>query len=99
VREARRADDGSHGWLPRQDPNLLAIVDDARNGEPMDEPSTAPTATDPVCGMQVDTRRAAANGLVAEYEGQTYYFCGRGCLLDFREDPGKFFDPKYVPQM
>lgn len=42
-------------------------------------------ATDPVCGMQVDTKNPG--GGTYEYEGTTYYFCGRGCRLEFEEDP------------
>jgi YHS domain-containing protein len=54
---------------------------------------------DPVCGMSVDPLRAEANGLVAEHNGVTYVFCGRGCLLDFRDDPDHYLDPGYVPHM
>lgn len=54
---------------------------------------------DPVCGMSVEPARAEANGLVAEHAGVTYYFCGRGCLLDFRDDPEHYLDPGYTPSM
>ena len=40
--------------------------------------------TDPVCGMQVDAATAAGT---SEYQGQTYYFCSRGCLTRFRTSP------------
>ena len=53
------------------------------------------TAKDPVCGMDVETEGAK---LVFEYEGTTYYFCGKGCLLEFRDDPEKYLDPNYEPQ-
>jgi len=43
--------------------------------------------TDPVCGMKVDTTRAAAT---VEHEGHTLYFCGQGCAAKFRADPGKY---------
>ena len=56
-------------------------------------------ATDPVCGMTVDVERARANGLIAEHEDTTYAFCGRGCKLDFEEDPAKYLDPSYQPSM
>jgi YHS domain-containing protein len=55
--------------------------------------------TDPVCGMDVNPQVAEAAGLSAEHEGSTYYFCGRGCMLDFRDEPHRFFDPGYVPHM
>jgi YHS domain-containing protein len=58
-----------------------------------------PTATDPVCGMTVDIEHALAAGLTAEHEKITYYFCGRGCKLEFVDDPGKYTDPTYKPTM
>ncbi|HET6381637.1 MAG TPA: YHS domain-containing protein [candidate division Zixibacteria bacterium] len=63
------------------------------------DPQQTATATDPVCGMQVNPEVARAAGLTADYQGTTYYFCGRGCLLDFGDEPGRFFDPGYVPHM
>lgn len=51
-------------------------------------------ATDPVCGMQVDIEHAQ---WTAEHDGQTYYFCARGCMLDFKDDPDHFLDPDYTP--
>ena len=56
-------------------------------------------ATDPVCGMQVEPAQASEKGLTAEHEGQTYYFCGKGCMLDFKDDPKKYFAPDYTPTM
>ena len=56
-------------------------------------------ASDPVCGMQVERAQAEAKGLTAEYNGQTYYFCGKGCMLDFNEDPAPYFAPDYQPGM
>ncbi|HSH22338.1 MAG TPA: YHS domain-containing protein [Candidatus Caenarcaniphilales bacterium] len=53
-------------------------------------------ATDPVCGMDVDIERAQHT---AEYQGTSYYFCSRGCKLDFEEDPERFLDPAYRPSM
>ncbi len=41
---------------------------------------------DPVCGMQVDQQKAARS----EREGQTYYFCGVGCLNKFKAEPEKY---------
>ncbi len=64
----------------------------------MNEKMTRP-ATDPVCGMSVDPVKAVPAGLVTEHEGKTYYFCGKGCLLEFRDDPEKYLDPSYIPSM
>lgn len=57
------------------------------------------TALDPVCGMTVDMAGAEASGLTAEHERETYYFCGKGCKLEFGDDPGRFLDPSYTPSM
>ena len=35
---------------------------------------------DPVCGMTIDSARAAAHG---EYDGKTVYFCSVGCQKTF----------------
>jgi YHS domain-containing protein len=56
-------------------------------------------ATDPVCGMQVDPTQAQSNGLNVEHDGQIYYFCGKGCMLDFNEDPDRYLAPGYQPSM
>jgi len=59
----------------------------------------ARAALDPVCGMTVELEHARAAGLHATHEGAVYYFCGRGCLLDFGEDPQRFLAPDYLPSM
>jgi YHS domain-containing protein len=65
----------------------------------MDELQMQAMAKDPVCGMEVNPEIAQAQGLASEHQGETYYFCGKGCKLDFDEDPSKYFDPGYVPSM
>jgi len=60
------------------------------------EQSMATIEKDPVCGMDVDT---TTSQLSTEYEGKTYWFCGKGCMLEFKDDPERFLDPGYVPQM
>lgn len=65
----------------------------------MNELEMAPMAKDPACGMEVNLEVASAQGLTSEHEEQTYYFCSKGCKLDFEEDPKKYFDPNYVPSM
>jgi YHS domain-containing protein len=49
--------------------------------------------------MAVNPEDARAKGLNATYEGREYFFCGKGCFLDFADDPKKYFDPNYVPHM
>jgi YHS domain-containing protein len=56
-------------------------------------------ATDPVCGMTVDPESARAVGLFEVHDGVTYYFCGKGCLLESRDDPDKYLDRSYMPSM
>ena len=58
----------------------------------------APTE-DPVCGMTVGVAEARAKGLALEHEGVEYVFCGKGCFLEFRDDPATFLDPGYAPTM
>lgn len=57
------------------------------------------TALDPVCGMTVDPESARAKGLFSDYQGVEYFFCSRGCKLDFDEDPARYLDSSYVPSM
>ncbi|MFH0750493.1 MAG: YHS domain-containing protein [Chloroflexota bacterium] len=54
---------------------------------------------DPVCGMTVDPVQAQAKGLAASHEGTEYVFCGKGCLLEFRDDPEHYLDPSYAASM
>lgn len=42
---------------------------------------------DPVCGMQVDPKSAAAT---ASHQGKTYYFCAAGCKAKFEKNPGQY---------
>jgi YHS domain-containing protein len=62
-------------------------------------PQTTAQALDPVCGMTVNREVASAAGLTVEHEGETYYFCGRGCRLEFLDDPKRFLDSEYQPHM
>jgi len=56
-------------------------------------------AVDPVCGMDVDRKSALEKGLHHQHAGVDYYFCGKGCFLDFGDDPKRYLDPSYVPSM
>ncbi len=51
---------------------------------------------DPVCGMDVDT---TTTDLKIDHDGKIYWFCGKGCMLEFRDDPERFLDPDHVPSM
>jgi P-type Cu+ transporter len=54
---------------------------------------------DPVCGMTVNPEAARAKGLAHTHEGREYLFCGKGCLLEFRDSPDQYLDPTYTPSM
>jgi YHS domain-containing protein len=49
--------------------------------------------------MTVDIDQARAKGLTLEHEGREYAFCGKGCLLEFRDNPQGYLDPAYRPSM
>jgi len=42
---------------------------------------------DPVCGMEVDKKKAAATLM---YGDQTFYFCAEACKRAFEKDPQKY---------
>ena len=42
---------------------------------------------DPVCGMMVDSEKAASS---IEYDGKVYYFCAQGCRAQFEKEPMKY---------
>ena len=65
----------------------------------MTDQRTIDATEDPVCGMTVDPEQARQKGLTLTYEGMEYAFCGKGCLLEFRDEPGKYLDPAYTPSM
>ena len=48
-------------------------------------------AKDPVCGMEVDEKKAAAK---ADPKGKTYYFCASACKAQFIKEPAKYADGK-----
>ena len=44
-------------------------------------------AKDPVCGMNVDEKKAAG---MAVHNGKTYYFCSPTCKENFEKAPDKY---------
>ena len=65
----------------------------------MAEHRTVAPNEDAVCGMTVDIKAAQAKGLAAVHLDHEYVFCGKGCFLEFRDDPKAFLDPDYKPAM
>ena len=49
--------------------------------------------------MSVEPAVATEKGLHRRHEGVDYYFCGKGCYLEFRDDPARYLEPSYVPSM
>ena len=48
----------------------------------------ATMATDPVCGMKIEREKA----VTADWNGQSYSFCSRGCRSEFLEEPQQFLN-------
>lgn len=46
-------------------------------------------AKDPVCGMDVDEKKAAASFV---YKNKTYYFCAAACKRAFQKNPEKYLE-------
>ena len=65
----------------------------------MTERRTVAPDEDPVCGMTVDPEDARAKGLATRYEGTDCVFCGKGCFLEFHDDPETFLALDYVAAM
>ena len=65
----------------------------------MAEHRTVAPNEDPVCGMTLDVKTAQAKGLVITHVDRQYVFCGKGCFLEFRDDPDTFLDTGYKPAM
>ena len=51
------------------------------------------TATDPVCGMTVDT---SAGKPRHDHDGETYHFCGQGCCDRFAADPQHYLSGAHL---
>ncbi len=65
----------------------------------MTEHRTVKPTEDPVCGMTVDVAQARTKGLTTTHDGHEYAFCGKGCLLEFGDDPEMFLAAGYSPSM
>ena len=72
---------------------------DHEHGQDRDGATADGQEIDPACGMRVDPEAARQSGLHSTHEGRGYVFCGKGCKLEFDEDPGRYLDPIYMPSM
>lgn len=46
-------------------------------------------AKDPVCGMVVDEKKAAAT---VTHQGKPYFFCSEGCKTKFLQNPARYVE-------
>ena len=65
----------------------------------MTEQRTIAPTEGPVWGMSVDPAEAREKGLTVTHEGTEYAFCGKGCLLESRDEPSKYLGASYLPSM
>ena len=73
----------------------------------MDQPTPQPSPSFGPRPQRPSTRCAAcrgpdlarANGLTFVHQGIEYGFCGRGCRLEFGDDPATYLSPDHVPSM
>ena len=54
---------------------------------------------DMIAAYDADMADTETSLLSYEYEGTTYWFCGKGCLLEFKDDPDKYLAEDYQPSM
>ncbi len=65
---------------------IAGIIGNRFRVKPKPFATQSKTATDPVCGMQVETDTAPK----IEYQGDVYYFCCNHCQQAFEENPEEF---------
>ena len=57
----------------------------------------SPAALDPVCGMDVEVKKAP--GGTHMFGGTTYYFCGPGCRVAFSKEPEAYLSGEKKMEM
>ncbi|MFC1970441.1 permease [Chloroflexota bacterium] len=65
---------------------IISIIGNQFRGKPKVLSSQPEMATDPVCGMQVETSKSPK----IEQNGETYFFCCSHCQQEFAKNPGEF---------
>ncbi|MBI1894925.1 MAG: YHS domain-containing protein [Acidobacteria bacterium] len=70
---------------------LLAAPADEKKAEAKAEAKAEGKAKDPVCGMEIDAKSAAAK---TSYKGTTYYFCSKDEKSQFDKSPEKYVAKK-----
>jgi len=72
---------------PATDPVVEIGRDHDEEEFPMAHHQHDATAVDPICGMTVDPKSAAAS---REHDGVTFHFCSPGCAATFDADPHRY---------
>jgi YHS domain-containing protein len=80
-------------------PSVHGPAEDHDHHEYAASSGIASAVVDPVCGMTVEPEAARAKGLHSSYQGRDYLFCGKGCKLEFDDDPAHYLDPAFVQSM
>ncbi len=75
------------------------LVGPSVHGPSSDASVAGAEVVDPVCGMTVEPDAARAKGLHSLHQGVDHFFCGKGCKLEFDEDPEHYLDPTHTPSM
>ena len=65
----------------------------------MNDRRTIRADEDPVCGMTVDPEMARLRGLAYTLDGREFVFCGKGCMLEFRDNPEEYLAAGHQPSM
>jgi putative ABC transport system ATP-binding protein len=76
-------DEGHTVVIVSHDHRIREIADRVRWLEDGRFRDMARYVADPVCGMQVEVDKARAS---IEHEGETFYFCSKGCSWEFEEN-------------
>ena len=76
---------GVHRILGRRDREVAGHVPGVGDPPPGEEED--PVEIDPVCGMEVDPTAAEWK---TRHEGKEFFFCSKGCLEDFLEEPSAY---------
>jgi uncharacterized protein len=67
---------------------IMGLIGNTLRFTPRPGTATAAMATDPVCGMQVDTGKRDV--ISTEHEGTRYFFCCDACRTKYRKSPSQY---------
>ncbi len=70
------------------------LIDSESRMKAASQGTSGRVAKDPMCGMDVDERKATAAGMRSEFGGSTYYFCNDECKKRFDAEPARFAEPR-----